>query len=172
HHEEVAALGDRRQGSQGRLGRRTVGADQRLDDVDAAVARPVGEGTAQGGGLHLLGGALVVAARLRAVDRATAGELRGADRALAGAAGALLAVGLDATTADLAAGLRRVRALARGGQLGHHDLVHQRDVRIDVEELTRQRHAARGGPGRGADVDLAVGALTGGCGHFASLPTG
>ena len=67
-----------------------------------ALAGPVGEGTAQGGGLHLLRGLLRVVARLRAVDDATAGELRRAGRALTGAAGALLAVRLGATTADLA----------------------------------------------------------------------
>ena len=106
-----------------------------LDDVDAAVAGPVRERAAQGGGLHLLGGALVVAARLRAVDDATAGELRRAGRALTGAAGALLLVGLAATTADLAAGLGGVGALAGGGLLGHDDLVDQRDVDLRVEDL-------------------------------------
>ena len=103
--------------------------------MDATVAGPVGEGTAQGGGLHLLGGALVVAARLRAVDDATAGELRCAGRALAGAAGALLLVGLAATAAHLAAGLGGVRALARSSLLGDDDLVDQRDVDLDVEDL-------------------------------------
>ena len=106
--------------------------------MDAVVAGPVGEGTAQGGGLHLLGGPLGVVTRLRAVDDATAGELRGAGRALTGAAGALLAVGLAATTADLAAGLGGVRALTRGSQLGHDDLVDQRDVDLDVEDLGGQ----------------------------------
>ena len=106
--------------------------------MDAAVARPVREGAAQGGSLHLLGGALGVVARLRAVDDATAGELRGPGRALTGAAGALLAVGLAATAADLAAGLGGVRALARGSELGHDDLVDQRDVDLDVEDLGGQ----------------------------------
>src|SRR4029079_927856 len=118
-------------------GRRLVGADQRLHDVDALVARPVGQGSAQRGGLHLLGGALVVAARVRTVDDATAGELRRAGRALTGAAGALLLVGLATTTADLAATLGGVRALASSGLLGHHDLVHERDVDLDVEDLGR-----------------------------------
>ena len=79
-----------------------------------------------------------VVARLRAVDDATAGELRRAGRALAGAAGALLLVRLAATAADLAAGLGGVRALAGGGQLGHDDLVDQRDVGLDVEDLGGQ----------------------------------
>ena len=67
-------------------------------DVHLAGTRPVGEGTAQGGGLHLLGGPLGVVARLRAVRDATADELRRAGRALTGAAGALLPVRLLATT--------------------------------------------------------------------------
>ena len=109
-----------------------------VDDVHAAVAGPVGQGTAQGGGLHLLGGALAVVARRRAVDDATAGELRRADRALTGAAGALLLVRLAAAAADLAAGLGVVRALPGRGQLGHDDLVDQRDVDLDVEDLGGQ----------------------------------
>ena len=72
------------------------------------------------------------------MDDATTGELRGAGRALAGAAGALLLVGLAATAADLAAGLGGVRALAGGGLLGHDDLVDQRDVDLDVEDLGGQ----------------------------------
>src|SRR4029079_10816209 len=93
--QEVGPVGDQvaDRGERG-LRRRGVTGDQRLDDVDAPVARPVGQRAAQGGGDHLLGGALGLAARLRAVDDATAGELRGARRALAGAAGALLLVGL------------------------------------------------------------------------------
>src|SRR4029077_1110243 len=66
---------------------------------------------------------------------ATAGELRSAGRALTGAAGALLLVGLAATTADLAAALGGVRALAGGRLLGHHDLVDQRDVDLGVEDF-------------------------------------
>ena len=85
--------------------------------MDAAVASAVREGSAQRGSLHLLRGALAVVTRLRAVDGATAGELRRTGRTLAGATGALLAVGLAATTADLAAGLGGVRALARGSEL-------------------------------------------------------
>ena len=135
HHEVAHAVGQRDQRGQRGLGRGLVARHQGVDHVDAVVAGPVGEGTAQGGGLHLLGGALVVAARLRAVDDATAGELRRAGRALAGAAGALLLVGLAATAAHLAAGLGGVRALTRSGLLGDDDLVDQRDVDLDVEDL-------------------------------------
>src|SRR5690606_15961628 len=117
HHQVAAAVGQRAQRGDGGLRRRLVALDEPLHHVDAAVARPVGQGTAQGGGLHLLGGALRIVARLRAVDHATAGELRRTDRALTGAAGALLLVGLAATTADLGTGLGGVRALAGGGLL-------------------------------------------------------
>ena len=124
--------------------------DERADHVDAAVAGPVGQGAAQGGGLHLLGGALLVVARRRAVHDATTGELRRAGRALTGAAGALLLVRLAATTADLAAGLGAVRALAGRGELGHDDLVDQRDVDLDVEDLGGQLDRAGGACPRGS----------------------
>src|SRR6188508_807100 len=72
------------------------------------------------------------------MDDATASELRCTGRALTGAAGALLAVGLAATAAHLATRLRRMRALTSGRELGHHDLVDQRDVRLHVEDLGGQ----------------------------------
>ena len=106
--------------------------------MHAIVARPVGQGAAQSGRLHLLGRALLVGARLRAVDDAAAGELRGTGRTLAGAAGALLPVRLLAAATDLATGLRRRGALAGRGQLAHDDLVDQRDVQRDIEDLGRQ----------------------------------
>ena len=65
-----------------------------LHHVDPAVAGPVRQRAAQRGGDHLLRGPLRVAARLRAVHDAAAGELRRAGRALTGAAGALLPVRL------------------------------------------------------------------------------
>ena len=73
---------------------------------------------------------------------ATAGELRRARRTLTGAAGALLPVRLLAATADLAAGLGRVRALAGRGLLRGDHLVHQRDVGLDVEQLGGQLDGA------------------------------
>ena len=138
HDEQVGTVGQSGQQRQRVLGGRGGARHQRLDDVHAVVASPVREGATQGGGLHLLGGPLGVVARLRAVDDATTGELRGAGRALTGPAGALLRVGLAATTADFAAGLGGVRALTRGGQLGDDDLVDQRDVDLDVEDLGGQ----------------------------------
>ena len=61
HDEHVLALGEAGEDADGRPGRGHVAVEQAGDDVDAAVARPVGEGAAQGGGLHLLGRALGVA---------------------------------------------------------------------------------------------------------------
>src|SRR5690606_21952063 len=123
----------------------------------------VGEGTAQGGGLHLLRGPLRVVPRHGTVHDATAGELRRAGRALTGATGALLAVRLLATTGDLAAGLGLVRALTRGGLLCHHDLVDQRDVHGDVEDLRREFDAAGLAAVRRDDINgLGAGA------HFSS----
>ena len=94
---------------------------------------PVGQRAAQGGGLHLLGRALGVVTRRRAVDGATAGELGCARRALTGAAGALLLVGLATATANLTAGLRVVCPLARRSELRDDDLVDQRHVDLNVE---------------------------------------
>src|SRR5215213_5820742 len=112
--------------------------------MDAALARPVGQRSAERRCDHLLRGALGVVARLRAVHDATARELRSPDGALTGAAGALLLVGLAATAADLAAGLGPVRALAGGSLLGHDDLVDQRDVDLDVEDVAGQVHVEAG----------------------------
>ena len=68
--------------------------------------------------------------------------LGGADRALTSAAGSLLLERLAAGTGDLAAVLGLVRALARGGELRDDDLVDQRDVGLDVEELGGQLDGA------------------------------
>src|SRR6266508_4148173 len=53
-------------------------------------------------------------------------------------AGALLLVRLLTAAADLAARLGLVRALPGGRQLRHHDLVHERDVGLHVEDIRRQ----------------------------------
>src|SRR5437762_2407930 len=53
-------------------------------------------------------------------------------------AGALLLVRLAAAAGDLAAGLRLVRTLAGRRELRDHDLVHQRDVGLCVEDRVRQ----------------------------------
>ncbi|GMA88030.1 hypothetical protein GCM10025868_32800 [Angustibacter aerolatus] len=152
-HQQAAPVAHVAERRDDRLRRGGVAVEQGGQHVDAVGAGPVGERTAQGGRLHLLGRALAVVARLRAVDDATTGELRRARRALAGATGALLAVGLATATADLATGLRRVRALASRGLLGHDDLVHQRDVRLHVEDLGGQVDGAGLLTGRREDVD-------------------
>src|SRR4029453_3359313 len=69
-----------------------------------------------------------------------------------GGAVALLLVRLLAAAGDLAPRLGLVRALPRRGELGDDDLVHQRDVGLDVEDVTGQFD--RGG--RGAPVALHV----------------
>ena len=128
------------QRSSRRLRRGCVALDQGADHVHTTVASPIREGAAQSGGLHLLGRALVVAARRGAVHHATAGELRSTDRTLAGPAGALLLVWLATATADLAAALRVVGARTSGRQLRDDDLVDQRDVHLNVEHLGGQLH--------------------------------
>ena len=57
-------------------------------------------------------------------------------------------------TGDLTAGLGGVRALAGGGQLGRHHLVHQRDVGLDVEQRGGQLDRAVLLAVRGLDVNL------------------
>jgi hypothetical protein len=104
-----------------------------IDDDHATLGGPIGERRAEREADHLLRGALGVAARLRPKGDSTAAEVRGADRALAGVAGALLTVGLGATTGDLAAGLRALGARPASGELGGDDLVHDRHVRLDAE---------------------------------------
>ncbi len=72
------------------------------------------------------------------MDDATADELRCASRALPGAPGALLAVRLAPTASHLAAVLRVVRALAGRRELRDDDLVHERNVDLNVEQRVRQ----------------------------------
>ncbi len=140
--EDVLALGDLAEQALGGLGRRRLGRGHAGDDVDAVVAGPVGERTAQSGGDHLLRGPLRVVARHGTVHDATAGELRRTGRALTGAAGALLAVRLLAATADLGTSLGLVGALTGRSELRHDDLVHQRNADLRVEDLGRQLEAA------------------------------
>src|ERR1700691_5312497 len=98
----------------------------------------------------------------RAMRGAAARVLGRAEGTLARAAGALLPVGLLATAANLAAGLRGVRALPGGGLLRHHDLVDQRHVHLGGEDLLRQVYRLAALAGRRDDADF---------GHQASLPT-
>ena len=111
--------------------------------MDAVGARTVGQSGAQRALLHLLGGALVVVTRLRAVDDAAAGEVRRTDGALASVTGALLTERLLAAASDLTAGLRRVRALTSGRKLSDDNLVHQRNVGGDVKGRTGENDGTR-----------------------------
>ena len=69
------------------------------------------------------------------MDDATTAVLGRADRALTSATGSLLLERLAAGTGDLAAALGLVRTLARGCELGDDDLVDERNVGLDVEDL-------------------------------------
>src|SRR5664279_550780 len=138
HHEGRAAGCDGPECVECALGRRQVASAEALENVDSASACPVGEGTAKRGGLHLLGGALRVVARLRAVHHATAGHLRSAAGALTSAAGALLLERLLTSTGNHGARLGSVRALAGGGALRDDDLVDERNVGDDVKHVAGQ----------------------------------
>ena len=89
---------------------------------------------------HLLGRLLLVATRLGAERDATARVVRGANGALTGAAGALLAEGLLAATANLFAGLGGLGARTLGGELGLDDLVHHGHVGLDTEDGGLEGH--------------------------------
>src|SRR6185312_12111176 len=144
---------------QGFPGARLVALDERADHHETAVAGPVGQRTAQRGGLHLLGCALGVGARYGAVYDAAAGVLRRAQRALPGPAGALLPVRLLAAAADLAPRLGGVRALPGRRLLRHHDLVDERDVHLGAEDLSGQLDIRPALAGRRYNTDR---------GHFAA----
>jgi len=72
------------------------------------------------------------------VDDATAGHVRSTDGTLTGAAGALLLERLAACTGNFGAGLGLVGTLASSSELGNDDLVQQRHVGLNVEDLCRQ----------------------------------
>ena len=72
------------------------------------------------------------------MHRSAAGKLRRPGRALAGTTGALLAIGLAAAASYFTPGFGVGRALTSGGQLRDDDLVHERDVDLNVEQLVGQ----------------------------------
>ena len=76
--------------------------------------------------------------------------------ALAGAAGPLLAVRLAAAAADLAAGLRVMRAQVAARQLGGHDLVEDGRVDRGVEQLVAQLTLPTAAPVRSYRVVCAI----------------
>ena len=107
--------------------------------MHAVVAGPVGQRATQRGRLHLLRACAGRSCAAGAVDdrRRRRTAARGSSPAGPGrcpSAGTASAP----PPRDLAAGLGRVRALARGGELGHDDLVDQRDVGRHVEDLGGQ----------------------------------
>ncbi len=140
--QDVLRRSDAREQLDDGLGRRRLAQGERLDDVQAVTASTVGERSTEGRGDHLLGGALSVVARGRSVDDATTGHLGGADRALTSATGSLLLERLAACAGNLATTLGLVRALARCCELGDDDLVDQRDVGLDVEQVGGQLDGA------------------------------
>ena len=120
-----------------------------VDDDDLALGGAVAEGRTQGELDHLLGGLLVVLARLGPEGHATTAEVRCTGRALASVAGALLLERLLAATADFCTGLGALRARATGGELSGDNLVHDGHVGLDAEhvgvELERAGVLAGGG---------------------------
>src|SRR5690606_8885576 len=87
-------------------------------------------------------GPLGVAPRLGTVGDATTDPDRGTDRAVAGTTEALLPPRLGAATAHLTPGLRRSSARPPGSQLGGHDLMQNRHVRLDAEYLGIEVHGS------------------------------
>ena len=69
------------------------------------------------------------------MDNATASEVRRTDGALTSVTGALLAERLLTATGNHAARLGCVRALTACSKLSDDDLVHQRDVGLNVKDL-------------------------------------
>src|SRR5699024_53894 len=126
-----------------------IAGDQVLHDEDLIQACPIGQRTAQCGGLHLLGGPLRVVARNRSVDDSAAVVLGSADRTLTGVAGYLLTVRPASAGADLRLG----RALTGSGKLCHDDLVDQRHVGGHAEDLGGQINGAGLGTSGVEDVD-------------------
>src|SRR5439155_26391755 len=79
--------------------------------------------------------ALLVAARLGAEHGAAAGPIRRARGALAGASRSLLPPWLGAASSHFRASLGVVRARPCRRQLRHDDLMHDRYVGLDPEQL-------------------------------------
>ena len=112
--------------------------------MDALVASTVRQCTEESSLDHLLRGALCVVAWLWAMDSAATGVVRCADGALACTAGALLTERLATTTADVAAGLGCVGALACSSKLSVNNLVHQSNGCLGVKDFSWQVYRAVG----------------------------
>src|SRR5438034_2547047 len=144
-HERCAVEADRfhQLGGLARLG---LVEHEVLDHPDLPVDRLLAERGAQREPSHLPGHPMRVVARPRPEHVAAAFHARLPYRSVARAAGAFLAVGPGATPGDLAAGFGAGSSLARVRELAEVGLVHDRHVRLLLEDGRRE-------------VDLAV-ALT------------
>src|SRR5919109_2221555 len=100
-----------------RLARLRLVEDKALDDADLAVDRLLAEGAAQREPAHLLRHLLRVVTRLGSEDLGAALHARLAGRAVTRPPGALLAIGLGATAADVLPRLRAGVALAGVSEL-------------------------------------------------------
>ena len=125
-----------------------------VDDADRVVAELGGQRGAERDPAHLARQLLLVGARVRAEHDAAAAVVRRGARALARAAGALLAVRLAATAADLAAGLRVVRAGPAAGELGDDGLVEDGLVHRRGEQRLGEVDAPDGRAGSVVEVGL------------------
>jgi hypothetical protein len=110
--------------------------------VDPAVTSAVRESSAKGSNNHLLGGALVVAARLRTVNNATTAVLRHTNRTLTSTAGSLLLERLLTRTGNLTTAKRGLGSLAVGSKLRNYHLVNQWNVCGCVKKGLGQIYAA------------------------------
>src|SRR4051794_12677687 len=125
------------------LARRGLVEARRVEDRQRVALGVHREHAAQRGAALLAVDLDRVVARGRAEDDAAAREVRRTDRALARAAGALLAPRLRATTAHVAARLRRRGALAARVELRADRLVHERAVEARAERRVVEVDALR-----------------------------
>ena len=132
---------ERLQGNRGRLGARSIEAPA-LDDHDLALVRAIGQCRTQRELDHLLGGLLAVLAGLGPERNATTAEVRSAGGTLACVAGALLLERLLAATANLGTSLGALGSGTTVRQLGRDDLVHDRNVGLNTEQLAVELDAA------------------------------
>jgi hypothetical protein len=77
------------------------------------------------------------------VDDATTAVLRGTNRTLTGTTGSLLLERLTTGTRNLTATLGLVGSLTSSSELSDNDLVHQRDIRHHIEQVSGKVNGAR-----------------------------
>ena len=140
------------QSSHGQLGGRLLETEL-LHHGERALGQLRGQSRAHGQLDFLVVHAERVAAGMRTKDHAAATEVRRTDSALTSTASALLAERLAATAADHAARARVVRALAPGGALSAHHVVHDMHVRLDAEDVGGNLGRAGRVAARVLDVD-------------------